>query len=246
MDGDPDSEYLVQTPTEIIAEENLESTAILNYYSTEIQLLARRFKKEYLDDCRYAQKAHAYLQQTIKPVYTLNELQPASITLQKRTGSCSQRIACLEALCRANGIATRVHGLYIDGRFWYPRFKVFRSFIPDKILLAWPQFYLAGKWVDMDELFGDAAQLSANATEGFTNRGETLFEAVEHTLVDFKGKSKNCGGADCATDLDLSRFVISDEGIFNSRDELFARYGSLQNTLRGRMFENIYGGRKSV
>jgi hypothetical protein len=112
--------------------------------------------------------------------------------------------------------------------------------------LAWPQFNLAGRWIDFDELYGNAIDLAARSSDGFSNAGETLFEAVEHTAVDFLGKTRGCGTPCSGAKVDLSDYVVKDEGLYNSRDELFKEFGSLQHSLRGRAFELIYGGRKSI
>jgi len=191
-------------------------------------------------------EAHRRLQAAVRPVYTLDELQPASVTLAKARGSCSQRIACLEAVARADGVPTRVRALLVSGRFWYPRFgRLLRPFLPRRILLAWPQFHLDGAWTDLDELFGDAASLVSSAREGFTNDGETLFEAIGHTSVDFLHKTTTCGAA-CSATFDLSKHVLADEGFFDSRDALFASRLLLQHTLSGRVFEAFWGGREST
>ena len=79
---------------------------------------------------------------------------------------------------------------------------------------------------------------------GFRNNGESLFEAVQKTPVDFLGKT--CGLACAKPSHDLSKYVLSDDGFFNTRDEVFERFGSFQHTLRGRLFELAFGGRSSL
>jgi len=190
----------------------------------------------------FLQKAHRRLSELVRPVYSVDEWQPVSMTLRKKQGSCSQRMACLEAVARAGGIATRVRALYVRGRFWYPRFRFSRPFIPRRILLVWPQLFLEGIWVDFDELYLPAAQLAATS-RGFRNDGESLFEAVQETPIDFLGKT--CGLACAKPEHDLSKFVLNDAGFFNTRDEAFRELGSFQRTLRGRVFEAAFGGRKS-
>jgi hypothetical protein len=125
----------------------------------------------------------------------------------------------------------------------YPRFRFFRWFIPRSVLLAWPQFFLDGAWLDFDELHEPMEQLAGATSHRFTNEGESLFEAVEKTPVDFLGKT--CGVACAVPEQSLSNFVIADRGFFDTRDEVFERFGSFQHTLRGRAFEAIFGGRKS-
>lgn len=196
----------------------------------------------------FVQAAHRHLAGAVAPVYTVEEHQSASATLLKGRGACSQRMACLEAVARARGVPTRVRALWIDGRFWYPRFRLARRFIPPAVLLAWPQFHLEGAWADFDELYAPAPEMAARHPGAFANDGETLFEAVRHTAVDWRGKTRDCGGPSCATGAgaDLSRWVVRDDGFFETRDALFARFGTFRRTLRGAAFEVVFGGRKSV
>lgn len=214
-----------------------------------LDILSEGFRAAFLragiggeDAVGYLRACHAWIGVAVAPVYTLNELQPVSITLAKRQGSCSQRFACLEAFARAHAIGTRVRGLWIDGRFWAPRFRFTRHFIPARILLALPQFYVDRDWLDVEELFGTTESLVRRNPRRFANDAETLFDALPHAAVDFRGRSRGCQGGGC----DLSRFALGDAGTFATRDELFARHPLLQNTLRGRAFELLHGGRRSA
>ena len=135
---------------------NLKATGILDCSAPSISGLATEFRRQHRQGRELLKAAHRHLVEVVKPVYTLDELQPASHTLRKRMGSCSQRMACLEAFSRAAGIATRSRALRVSGRFWYPRFRVLSLFIPRSILLLWPQFYFDGAWVDFDDLYGFA------------------------------------------------------------------------------------------
>jgi hypothetical protein len=110
-------------------------------------------------------------------------------------------------------------------------------------LLVWPQFFVDGSWIDFDELYGSAAELAERAERAFSNDGESIFDAVGHTPVDFMAKT--CGPSCAPSKFDLSKFVLADEGFLDTRDEAFARFGSFHTTLRGRMFQVIYGGRAS-
>jgi transglutaminase-like putative cysteine protease len=225
-------------------QENLKATNILDIAHEEIQKLAKEIIQQQLPNRIRIQKAHLLLVSMLRPVYSVDELQPVSKTLAMKRGSCSQRMACLEAVSRAVGIPTRVRAIYVSGKFWYPRFRFLRVFIPKRILLVWPQFFLEETWLDFDELHAPIAQLAATASRGFGNDAESLFEAVQVTPVDFFGKT--CGIACARPDLDLSRFVLEDRGFFNTRDEAFAGLGSFQHTLRGHLFEMFLGDRKSV
>jgi len=233
------SDPLISLPTLV----NLTATPILDIDHEEVQRLAKIVAEPELADRARVQKAHLLLVQELRPVYSAKEEQPASRTLRNKRGSCSQRMACLEAIARALGIPTRVRAFHVKGSFWYPRFSLSRHFIPQRILLVWPQFFLQGLWADFDELYAPAAQLAAAATHAFTNDGESLFEAVQNTPVDFLGKT--CGLACAKPEHNLSHFILSDEGFFDTRDEAFHCFGYFGRTLRGRAFEILFGDRKS-
>jgi hypothetical protein len=222
---------------------NLIGTTILDIHDDEIRSLAAALSQSNLSRLQFLQKAHLHLVQSLQPVYSVNEEQPASVTLRKGSGSCSQRTAVLEAIARAAGIPTRVHALAVNGSFWYPRFRFTRPFIPKSVLLVWPQFYVGDKWQDFDELHAPIEQIAARAKGGFTNTGESLFEAVESKPVDFLGKT--CGLGCYSPERDLSKFLLNNHGLFDTRDEVFEQFGSFQHTLRGRAFELIFGNQKS-
>jgi hypothetical protein len=179
--------------------------------------------------------AHGIIAREVRPVYSVEDRRRVSTTLRLGRGSCSQRMAVLEAVARAVGVRTRVRGLLVDGVFWYPRFPRLKPLVPEQVLLAWPEFRLDGAWVPVGELFGrtDGGHGFTNRSGEFTNRGgETLFDAVARTTVDWGGATASCGAPGTpltpgtpATTCDLSAQVQVDLGHFDSRDELFVRHG---------------------
>lgn len=133
------------------------STAILDWQSPEVaSLLAdARVGAGEPHGCRQLlQRTHRLVAARVRPVYALDDSQPVSRTLARRSGSCSQRLAVLEAVARAAGVPTRCRGLLVDGRFWHPRFRLVRFAVPDAVLLAWPEFRLHGEWLSVSDLFG--------------------------------------------------------------------------------------------
>ncbi|MGW1990942.1 transglutaminase domain-containing protein [Embleya sp. NPDC001921] len=178
--------------------------------------------------------AHRLIATAVRPVYSVQDERPTSQVLRLGRGSCSQRLAVLEAVARASGVATRVRGLLLDGAFWYPRFPHLRRIVPDQVVLAWPEFHLTGPstgdhptshWLTVAELFGGLDELSGGPGGGFTNAGpETLFEALSRTAIDWDGATL-CPTTDAGAACDLSAYVLADLGHFGSRDELFARHG---------------------
>lgn len=222
---------------------NLRASQILDIQHPEIIAVARLLREGDADDHSFLRKAHLYLVEKVTPIYTVDEWQPASRTLQKKRGSCSQRMACLEAISRSSNIPTRVRALHVQGSFWFPRFRATRWFIPERILLLWPQFLIGHTWLDFDELHATVEELASTTDRAFTNDSESIFDAVRHLPIDFGGKT--CGLSCAQPGQDLSRFVISDDGFFDNRDEALLRFGSFQHTFRGGAFQVVFGNRKS-
>jgi hypothetical protein len=167
--------------------------------------------------------AHSIISLRVRAIYSVDDSRPASVTLSSGRGSCSQRLAILESVARASGIATRSRGLLIRGSFWYPRFRVLRPALPDRVLLAWPEFQVAGRWTGASELFGSIGCTAATDPRGFANSGaETLFEAIGRSAIDWDGVTSTNDSVSC---FDLSGHVLADLGRFRSRDDLFAAYG---------------------
>ncbi|MFG3658562.1 transglutaminase domain-containing protein, partial [Streptomyces sp. NPDC047706] len=59
-------------------------------------------------------RAHRAVTGAVRPVYSVQDERPVSEVLRRGRGSCSQRLAVLEAVARADGIPTRVRGLLVD------------------------------------------------------------------------------------------------------------------------------------
>jgi len=219
---------------------NVEPTPILDYSSPAVCRFSETIRPTDDSTTGFLRAAHEAISSRIHPVYTVKERQPMSRTIDKSRGSCSQRLACLEGLARSRGIGTRVRALWVSGRFWNSRFPLARLFIPNRVLLAWPQFVIDGDWCGVEEIYGSLEPRAAGANP-FANDGETLFEAIQSTAVDFEGKTRTC-----STVCDLSEFVVERSGIFDARDDLFDQLGSFEGTWKGKAFEFLYAGRRSA
>lgn len=202
------------TPAGTDAAGSTESTRILDHDSGSGQSLWGGV--EAASDLDFLRAAYTLIRDEIRPVYALDETQPVSRTLTKRRGSCSQRLAVLESAARSRGIRTRVRILIVDGSFWYPRFPRLTAFIPDVILLAWPQFFADGEWLDAADLFAVEATAAPFANAG----SETLFDAIGRGVTHWDATPR----CDCG-DPALADKVHADLGWAEHRDEVFARYG---------------------
>ncbi|MGH9409050.1 MAG: transglutaminase domain-containing protein [Vicinamibacterales bacterium] len=219
---------------------NLEPTRILDCNSPATRRFAESVRAQHTSPSAFLEAAHAKISREIRPVYTVHERQSVSTTIEKRRGSCSQRLACLEALARWHQIGTRVRALWVSGRFWNNRFPIARLFIPRRVLLAWPQFFVDGYWRGAEAIYGPLESRAADAIP-FANDGETLFEAVRSTVIDFDGRTRICSKS-----CDLSRFVVARGTVFDVRDDLFDQLGHFEDTWKGKAFERLYGDRSSV
>ena len=207
----------------------LAETRILDWRHELVRALARRARQEAApggSERSFLIAAHRLISAGIRPVYAMDDEQPVSRTIALGRGSCSQRLAVLEAAARIAGIQTRVRGLLVDGSLWYPRFPRLRFLVPDRVVLAWPEFRIDGEWTGVSELYGSLDELGAKNPRGFTNSGgQTLFEALASTAVDWDGSAGVCGADGGCADYDLSAAVRADLGRYTSRDELFTRHG---------------------
>lgn len=219
-----------------------DATPLLDHRSPEVAALAVRLAAGHAERRDFLLAAHRHLVEVIHPVYSLDERRSASRLLREAKGSCSQRMACLEALARAHGIPTRVRALFLRGRFWAPRLPLLRPVLRRPSLIPWPEFDLGQGWVGFEEIFAPLAVLAGRAAHGFTNRGESMFEAVEHTAVDFFGKLRRAGHPRAA-EFDLSPFVEEDAGVFASRDALLERFDPDPPAAGRLLFNLLYGGR---
>jgi hypothetical protein len=201
---------------------SIDPTGILDWRSAEVLALAAAV--EWPDPLTGLRAAHGAVGAEVLAAYGLDDAQPASRTLRRGRGSCSQRMAVLEAVARANGTPTRVRGLLVDGRFWLPRFPRLRQLVPHAVVLAWPEFDVDGTWVSFSELFRPWEELPSDPSAAFGNSGPTtLFDAPTCRTVDWEGRTSLQSGEPSACD--LSGRVLADLGWFDDRDELFARYG---------------------
>lgn len=112
------------------------------------------------------------------------------------------------------------------------------------MVLAWPEFRLPEakptQWLTVSELFGSLDEPGAAPGGGFTNTGaETLFEAISRTAIDWDGAARLCP-AD-AGPCDLSAYVLTDLGHFDSRDALFSHHGQTLCPLARTVAEPLLG-----
>jgi hypothetical protein len=210
----------------------LQATPILNYDHPAVQQLVSTLGEGQPLPRAFVQRAHQHLSDVMRPIYSVAETQPVTQTMTLNGGSCSQRMACLEALARGYGIRTRVQALWLKKDFWKERLPLLIPILP-KTLMPWPQFWLEDRWVDFDEIYGTIADLGAHVTHPFTNAGASLFDAVKNQPVDLLGKSPV---------FSLQKFVASDAGFFDTRDELLAKLDD-RTWIGTLVFNTVYGGK---
>ncbi len=159
--------------------------------------------------------AHSWVSAAVIPRYSMDDFQPASRTLRSRAGSCSQKMAVLEALSRGHVIPTRVHGFMVDGSYWRARFPHMTWIMPATVPLAWPEFFVDGRWVDLSQVGAGGAPDELRPE--FVNVGaNTMFEAAPTHHLPWSCTFD--GPGQCPLDSSL----VADLGIFDSRDTFYA------------------------
>lgn len=211
---------------------NLAATPILNYEHPAVQQVLASLSQGQPNARAFVQRAHLHLSDVMRPIYSVAEKQPVSDTIALDGGSCSQRMACLEALARGYGIRTRVQALWLKKDFWKERLPLLIPILP-KTLMPWPQFWLDDGWVDFDEIFDTIAHLGEHVNHPFTNAGASLFDAVRSQPVDLLGKSQSYS---------LQAFVVGNDGFFDTRDELLAKLDD-RTRIGTLVFNTVYGGK---
>lgn len=199
---------------------------MLDHGSAEVRALVHETGRTTAqrDAASFVRAVHARVAETVAPVYSVDEQVPASRTLRRGRGSCSQRLAVVEAAARAVGVPTRVRGLLVAGEFWYPRFPALRAVVPQHVVIAWPELLVDGSWQGVDGVLASAARGADRPGPDvcpvrFTNDSETLFDAVGRMRIGWDGDAAGC-------DLcDLSGVVVRDLGRYESRDVLFREHG---------------------
>jgi hypothetical protein len=224
------------TPSAAQCPGSTSATAVLDHAARPLHALADEAGSRHTDSLGMLRTAHHLISSGVRPVYSLAELRPASRTLALGRGSCSQRMAVLEAVARGQQIPTRVRGLLVDGSFWAERFHGLEPALPEVILLAWPQFRLPEHttelqdgegWLDLSDLFTGTVPEPDNP---FTNADrETLFDAVARGAADWRRtadlRPTSTHSCACVCASGLGQHLRQDLGLFTSRDELFAAYG---------------------
>ena len=86
----------------------VKATPILDYENPGVREVLLRVGAGQPAPREFIRLAHGHLSAVMRPIYSIAETQPASETFRLNGGSYSQRMACLEAIARGYGIATRV------------------------------------------------------------------------------------------------------------------------------------------
>lgn len=213
-------------------EATLQATSILNYDHPAVQGVLTTLASTRPEPRAFVQRAHLHLSDTMRPIYSVTDKQPASETIRLNGGSCAQRMAVLEALSRGYGIRTRVRALWLAKKFWKERLPLLQPIMP-KTLMPWPQFWLEDRWVDFDEIFDTIEHLGEHVSHPFTNAGASLFDAVRSQPVDMLGKSPR---------FSLQQYVVREDGFFDTRDECMAKLDD-RTWIGTLIFNTLYGGK---
>jgi hypothetical protein len=129
--------------------------------------------------------------------YNRNDDVPASEVLRDRYGQCNTKAVLLMALSRGSGIPARLHAYRLPKSLQRGRHAAWLVwFMPRTTLFFWPEFFVGGKWRSLSAVVFDQ---------------ETAWSSCP-----FDGACSSRRPAVLAS-------VQSDEGVWNSPDDFFAK-----------------------
>lgn len=200
---------------EIIMEELLKETPILDYSHFLIKNLIEQRKWNELSDIEKVKKIYNFVRDEIKFGYNTGDMIPASDVLKDGYGQCNTKATLLMALLRAVKIPTRLHGFTIDKALqkgaidgiWY-------KFSPKNILHSWVEVYVNEHWYILEgvildkEYLQELRNINKNVTQTFCGFGvftdnfdnPPIDWNLSHTFIQDKGINQDFGIFDSPDD----------------------------------------------
>lgn len=183
----------------------LKETNYCDYSHSDIQKIARQFKKKYPDKKELAVALFYYVRDNI--LYRVGHWnKKASETLFEGRGSCTNKANLLVALMRVVGMPAGYGLLRVKGREYFG--EIVPSFLKKRIskesIHIHAYVYLKDKWIKCDP--ADDKKLSEN----------TSYFNPQSKLVDWDGKSN------AMLNLDQSH-ILNNEGLLNDIDHIMSK-----------------------
>lgn len=215
--------------------EYLEETRLLNYNSTQIQILIAERKWLGLSEFHKIKSIYEFVQNEILFGYNSSDLLNAVEVLNDGYGQCNTKSTLLMALLRAVNIPCRLHGFDVLNDFQRGAIpKVIHFFAPKYILHTWVEVFYQGNWIALEGVITDINYLRAVQNMFISHKGTfrnyaIATENLNDTCIDWNGK-----------DTFIQKEAIEhDYGIFSSPDIFFATHTQNMSKVKNYIYSHI-------
>jgi hypothetical protein len=213
----------------------LMDTEMLNYRDAQIRnIIAERGWLDLSEKDRIL-TIYNFVRDEISFGYNANDNINAVDVLKDGYGQCNTKGTLFMALLRAVGIPCRIHGFYVDKIMQKGAMKGFyHRLSPKDILHSWVEIFYKGEWLNLEGFILDVKYLK-NLQEKFKDCSGS-FCGYGVAIWDFKNPPIYWNENDTYIQKDG---ITKDLGIFDSPDELFAKYRQNTGKFKTFMFKYI-------
>ncbi len=220
---------------QIIMDNYLKETKILDYSSQNIQELVSERKWMKLDTIERTKAVYNYVRDEVLFGYNVSDNISASQVLKDGYGQCNTKSTLLMALLRAVKIPNRIHGFTIDKALqkgaitgiWY-------KLAPKNILHSWVEVLINDKWYYMEGVILDKAYLTKLQKEN---------SECKTTFCGYGVYTDNFQDPPISWNLNNTyiqeKGINQDFGLFYTPDEFFVKHSQKLSSFKKLIFKKI-------
>lgn len=210
------------------------STALLDFYTEQIQALVHRHAWNTLDDYSKIKEIYNFVRDEIAFGYNLDDAVPASAVLADGYGQCNTKATLFMALLRATNIDCRLHGFTIDKRMQKGAMRgITYLFAPREIVHTWVEVQYRGNWYAMEGLILDRPYLSALQSQFPACTGSFCGYGVG--TENFQNPPIDWNENDTFIQKDA---IVRDLGLFDDPDRFYEQYRQNLSPLKQYIFQH--------
>lgn len=221
--------------TEIMTDQYIKSTQILDFDSPKIQSLIKSRDWENLNDYEKIGAAYEYVRDEVLFGYNKSDDISASQVLEDGYGQCNTKGNLLMALLRGLGVPCRFHGFTIDQKLQKGAIPGYIFWLaPKYIIHSWVEVLHIGQWVNLEGFILDKAYLNSIKAK-FPDVNGSFFgfgvatKCLSNPEVEWMGK-----------DTYIQKEGIHDDyGVYNSPDDFYTEKGTNLSGVKKWLYERF-------
>jgi len=221
--------------TEIITDQYIQKTPILDFDSPKIQSLIKSRDWTNLNDYEKIGAAYEYVRDEALFGYNKSDDIPASQVLSDGYGQCNTKGNLLMALLRGLGIACRFHGFTIDQKLQKGAIPNYIFWLaPKYIIHSWVEVYHKGRWINLEGFILDRTYLNAIKAKFPDEQGSfcgygVATKCLADPEVEWIGK-----------DTYIQKEGIHDDyGVYASPDDFYSQVGTNLSGIKKWLYERL-------